>query len=71
MQGIGANTGSFRVGGMQNRSMTIKGGGAFSLSGAEREGNGVMVTRGGKRRGRREVEVGGTESRWDKRNGAL
>ena len=56
---------------MQNRGMAIKSGGAFSLSGAEGEGNGVMVTRGGKRRGRREVEMGGAESRWNKRNGAL
>ena len=56
---------------MQNRGMTIKGGGAFSLSSAEREGYGVMVTRGGKRGGRREVKMGGAESRWDKRNGAL
>ena len=71
MQGIGANTGPFRVRSMQNKGMTIKSGGAFSLSGAERQGNGVMVTRGGKRRGRREVEMGGAESRWDKRNGAL
>lgn len=71
MQGIGANTGPFRVRSVQNRGMTIKSGGAFSLSSAEREGYGVMVTRGGKRRGRREVEMGGAESRWDKRNGAL
>ena len=71
MQGIGANTGPFRVRSMQNRGMTIKGGGAFSLSSAEREGYGVMVTRGGKRGGRREVKMGGAESRWDKRNGAL
>ena len=62
MQGIGANTGPFRVRGMQNRGVTVKGGGAFSFSCAEGEGNGVMITRGGERRGWREVEMGGAKS---------
>ena len=57
MQGIGANTGPFRVRSVQNGGMTIKSGGAFSLSSAEREGNGVMVTKA-------EREGGGEKWRW-------
>ena len=65
MGGEGTNTGTLRVGGVQDRGMAIKGRSAFPLCSTQRKGNRVMVARGGKgwRWGR--LKVIGAESRRD------